>query len=203
MLSHAAQALDFYDALMLLINIQSEWSQATFGPDNVRGPKGPLKHLAKEAAEAAEEPDRNKRLKEHADCLILHLDATRRDGFTFKEIIAAAIAKMTENRERTWPAVTDVDAPVEHVRTPEEVTAKTPIGYHKDFELTEKEISVPREPAPVVFGSAAMTITYEVKQGRQRSHRCANCHMACNMQGSGHYNPHTNRFKCKTKAKPC
>jgi hypothetical protein len=35
---------------------QAEWSQATFGPDNERGPIGPLKHLAKEVAEVMQDP---------------------------------------------------------------------------------------------------------------------------------------------------
>lgn len=52
----------------------AEWSQATFG--NV-GPVGPLKHLSKEALEAAEQPGD---LSEWADMQFLLWDAQRRAG---------------------------------------------------------------------------------------------------------------------------
>src|SRR5688500_7375797 len=54
---------------------QAEWSQATFGSDDERGPIGALKHLAKEAVEAQAAPDDE---EEYADCLLLILDAARR-----------------------------------------------------------------------------------------------------------------------------
>ncbi|MGT8938178.1 dATP/dGTP pyrophosphohydrolase domain-containing protein, partial [Klebsiella pneumoniae] len=54
----------------------AEWSQATFG--NV-GPVGPLKHLSKEALEAAAEPGD---LSEWADMQFLLWDAQRRAGIT-------------------------------------------------------------------------------------------------------------------------
>lgn len=63
---------------------QAEWSQATFGLDSERGPVGPLKHLAKEAAECMKEPDS---LEERADCLFLIFDATRRSGKTLVDLL--------------------------------------------------------------------------------------------------------------------
>ena len=58
----------------------AEWSQATFG--NV-GPVGPLKHLSKEALEAAAEPGD---LSEWADMQFLMWDAQRRAGITDEQI---------------------------------------------------------------------------------------------------------------------
>ncbi|WP_284306259.1 dATP/dGTP pyrophosphohydrolase domain-containing protein, partial [Citrobacter freundii] len=52
------------------------WSQATFGDV---GPVGPLKHLSKEALEAAAEPDD---LSEWADMQFLLWDAQRRAGIS-------------------------------------------------------------------------------------------------------------------------
>ncbi|EAQ0348425.1 DUF550 domain-containing protein, partial [Salmonella enterica] len=54
----------------------AEWSDATFGDV---GPIGPLKHLSKEALEAAAEPDD---LSEWADMQFLLWDAQRRAGIT-------------------------------------------------------------------------------------------------------------------------
>lgn len=101
---------------------QAEWSQATFGPDNERGPIGPLKHLAKEAAEAQEEYGRytasvldslrpnligkagERLLTELADLLFLVFDATRRAGFAPEQFIEAAFAKLEVNKKREWKA---------------------------------------------------------------------------------------------------
>ncbi len=96
---------------------QSEWSRETFGPDDVRGPIGPLKHLAKEAAEAQKEPTD---LKEYVDCLFLTCDATRRAGFTCKELLTAAFAKLEENKLRQWPdwRLAPQNEAIEHVREP-------------------------------------------------------------------------------------
>ena len=60
----------------------AEWSDATFG--NV-GPVGPLKHLSKEALEAAAEPDD---LSERADMQFLLWDAQRHAGISDGEITA-------------------------------------------------------------------------------------------------------------------
>lgn len=65
----------------------AEWSQATFG--NV-GPVGPLKHLSKEALEAAEQPGD---LSEWADMQFLLWDAQRRADITDYQITQAMIEK--------------------------------------------------------------------------------------------------------------
>lgn len=79
----------------------AEWSQATFG--NV-GPVGPLKHLAKEAMEAAAEPDD---LSEWADMQFLLWDAQRRAGITDEQITKAMIEKLAVNKQRSWPEPKD------------------------------------------------------------------------------------------------
>lgn len=79
----------------------AEWSQTTFG--NV-GPVGPLKHLAKEAMEAAAEPDD---LSEWADMQFLLWDAQRRAGITDEQITQAMIEKLAVNKQREWPEPKD------------------------------------------------------------------------------------------------
>ncbi|KMK17776.1 hypothetical protein ABW09_12065 [Pluralibacter gergoviae] len=74
----------------------AEWSQATFG--NV-GPVGPLKHLSKEALEAAAEPGD---LSEWADMQFLLWDAQRRAGITDEQITQAMIDKLAVNKQRSW-----------------------------------------------------------------------------------------------------
>lgn len=99
----------------------AEWSQATFG--NV-GPVGPLKHLSKEALEAAAEPGD---LSEWADMQFLLWDAQRRAGITDEQITQAMIDKLAVNKQREWPEpkdgeprlhIKEQDAPV----VPEEAT---------------------------------------------------------------------------------
>lgn len=79
----------------------AEWSQATFG--NV-GPVGPLKHLSKEALEAAEQPGD---LSEWADMQFLLWDAQRRAGYTDEQITQAMIEKLAINKQRSWPEPKD------------------------------------------------------------------------------------------------
>lgn len=79
----------------------AEWSQATFG--NV-GPVGQLKHLSKEALEAAAEPDD---LSEWADMQFLLWDAQRRAGITDEQITQAMIDKLAVNKQRSWPEPKD------------------------------------------------------------------------------------------------
>lgn len=79
----------------------AEWSQATFG--NV-GPVGPLKHLSKEALEAAAEPGD---LSEWADMQFLMWDAQRRAGITDDQITQAMIDKLAVNKQRSWPEPKD------------------------------------------------------------------------------------------------
>lgn len=79
----------------------AEWSQATFG--NV-GPVGPLKHLSKEALEAAAEPGD---LSEWADMQFLIWDAQRRAGITDEQITQAMLDKLAVNKRRSWPEQKD------------------------------------------------------------------------------------------------
>lgn len=96
-------------------NAQAEWSNATFGPESVRGPVGPLKHLEKEAREAVDETDAARRKVEIADCQFLVFDAARRAGMTFEELFETCWSKLAINRRRSWQKPTS-DGPVEHVR---------------------------------------------------------------------------------------
>ncbi|WP_394346561.1 DUF550 domain-containing protein [Klebsiella pneumoniae] len=105
----------------------AEWSQATFG--NV-GPVGPLKHLAKEAMEAAVEPDD---LSEWADMQFLLWDAQRRAGITDEQITQAMIEKLAVNKQREWPAPKDGE-PRLHIK--EQPVPVVPDGY----------VMVPEEP---------------------------------------------------------
>lgn len=77
------------------------WSQATFG--NV-GPVGPLKHLSKEAIEAAAEPGD---LSEWADMQFLLWDAQRRAGISDEQITLAMVEKLAVNKQREWPEPKD------------------------------------------------------------------------------------------------
>jgi len=79
----------------------AEWSQSTFGDV---GPVGPLKHLSKEALEAAAEPED---LSEWADMQFLLWDAQRRAGITDEQITQAMIDKLAVNKSRQWPEPKD------------------------------------------------------------------------------------------------
>lgn len=82
-------------------NEHADWSQSTFG--NV-GPIGPLKHLSKEALEAAADPSD---LSEWADMQFLLWDAQRRAGITDEQITQAMIEKLAVNKQREWPEPKD------------------------------------------------------------------------------------------------
>lgn len=92
----------------------AEWSQKAFG--NV-GPAGPLKHLAKEAIEAAEAPDD---LSEWADMQFLLWDAQRRTGISDAEITAAMEEKLKVNMARQWPEPKDGE-PRLHIKPEQEL----------------------------------------------------------------------------------
>ncbi|EMV7803796.1 DUF550 domain-containing protein [Escherichia coli] len=79
----------------------AKWSDSTFG---CVGSIGPLKHLSKEALEAAAEPDD---LSEWADMQFLLWDAQRRAGISDAEITAAMEDKLKINMERQWPEPKD------------------------------------------------------------------------------------------------
>lgn len=82
----------------------AEWSDKTFGTPDKIGCVGPLKHLAKEAIEASENPGD---LSEWADIQLLLWDAQRRAGVTDEQILSAIIEKMEVNRARDWPEPKD------------------------------------------------------------------------------------------------
>ena len=86
------------------------WSQATFGDV---GPVGPLKHLSKEALEAAAEPGD---LSEWADMQFLLWDAQRRAGISDEQITLAMVEKLAVNKQREWPEPKDRE-PRLHIKT--------------------------------------------------------------------------------------
>ncbi|EOA4402482.1 DUF550 domain-containing protein [Citrobacter amalonaticus] len=88
----------------------AEWSDATFG--NV-GPVGPLKHLSKEALEAAANPEDP---LEWADMQFLLWDAQRRMGLSDDFITRAMIEKLEINRSRQWPEPKDGE-PSLHIKS--------------------------------------------------------------------------------------
>lgn len=88
----------------------AEWSEKTFG--NV-GPVGPLKHLSKEALEAAADPGD---LSEWADMQFLLWDAQRRAGITDEQITVALEEKLKVNMARQWPDPKDGE-PRLHIKT--------------------------------------------------------------------------------------
>ncbi|HEM6740102.1 TPA: DUF550 domain-containing protein [Citrobacter farmeri] len=79
----------------------AEWSQVTFGDV---GPVGPLKHLSKEALEAAANPEDP---LEWADMQFLLWDAQRRMGLSDDFITRAMIEKLAINKTRQWPEPKD------------------------------------------------------------------------------------------------
>ncbi|EPW0706858.1 dATP/dGTP pyrophosphohydrolase domain-containing protein [Escherichia coli] len=89
----------------------AKWSDSTFG---CVGPIGPLKHLSKEALEAAAEPDD---LSEWADMQFLLWDAQLRAGISDAEITAAMEDKLKINMERQWPEPKDGE-PLLHIKEP-------------------------------------------------------------------------------------
>ena len=125
--------MELAEKLHELVRDQAEWSQATFGTDEIRGPFGALRHLELEAREAWDAamkvkaaqvnpgesgnlPAAKSALKvELADCFLLLLDASRRAGVKPMQLIEAAQEKMKVNRARTWPVPAD-DGPIEHLK---------------------------------------------------------------------------------------
>lgn len=99
----------------------AEWSQSTFG--NV-GPVGPLKHLSKEALEAAAEPGD---LSEWADMQFLLWDAQRRAGITDEQITKAMIDKLAVNKQRSWPEPKDGEPRLHIKEQPAPVVPVVPV----------------------------------------------------------------------------
>jgi len=134
--SFTESAVVLYEKLTDLHNDQKAFSEATFGADTARGPIGAFRHLAKEAAEAADRlaaddhvpgtPASPEALTEMADCFLLLLDGLRRAGHKFGALVDAARAKLEVNKTRTWPAPTDATTPIEHVRAVEPAAPAAP-----------------------------------------------------------------------------
>lgn len=110
---------------------QGEWSQNTFGPDQIRGPQGPLLHLYKELTTELLEMDpcgnhhnldprltKDQLHMEIVDCFFLVTDAARRSGMSYDEFMAMAFKKLEINKNRKWQKPT-TDQPVEHDRSQE------------------------------------------------------------------------------------
>lgn len=119
-MSEIMKVVELGDCLDALAKDQQQWSETTFGADRDRGPIGPLKRLAKEAAETIEAWEQFKDGGEHviaefADCFLLLLDASRRAGLSPLALVRAAQDKMILNKKRSWPVPKD-DEPVENVR---------------------------------------------------------------------------------------
>lgn len=94
---------------------QRDWSTATFGPREKRGPLGPLAHIRKEVEEVAEDPSV---LEEWVDVIILAFDGAWRAGHEPQAIIDAVKAKQAKNEARTWPRWQNFpeDEAIEHLR---------------------------------------------------------------------------------------
>ena len=107
----------------------AEWSQSTFG--NV-GPIGPLKHLSKEALEAAAEPGD---LSEWADMQFLLWDAQRRAGITDEQITQALIEKLAVNKQREWPEPKDGESRL-HIKEQPALVIPDEISLEKVVEMT-------------------------------------------------------------------
>ncbi|MBV0688864.1 DUF550 domain-containing protein [Klebsiella quasipneumoniae] len=107
----------------------ADWSQATFGDV---GPVGPLKHLSKEALEAAAEPGD---LSEWADMQFLLWDAQRRAGITDAQITQAMIDKLAVNKRREWPEPKDGE-PRLHIKKQSALVLPEEITLEKVAEMT-------------------------------------------------------------------
>jgi len=130
----------FLDELQGLLNEQSEWSQRTFGSDSERGPIGPLKHLKKEVEEAIEAHGSTEYNVELADCFLLLLDATRRSGLSFGDLVRLSLEKMEVNKSRVWPCSTKTDEPTEHVRDGEAASNTSEISNSCESAPVEAEV---------------------------------------------------------------
>ncbi|ENX6440906.1 DUF550 domain-containing protein [Salmonella enterica] len=104
----------------------AEWSDKTFGDV---GPIGPLKHLSKEALEAAADP--SDPLK-WADMQFLLWDAQRRASISDEQITRAMVEKLAVNKQREWPAPKDGE-PRLHIK--EQPVPVVPPAIKPDYEV--------------------------------------------------------------------
>ncbi|WP_275193047.1 dATP/dGTP pyrophosphohydrolase domain-containing protein [Citrobacter freundii] len=154
----------------LIRDRHAAWSQETFWDV---GPIGPLKHLAKEALEAAAAPDD---LSEWADLQFLLWDAQRRAGISDGEITAAMDEKLKVNMARQWPKPKDGE-PRLHIKEPDNSPA-IPDGYVMvPIEPTEDMIVYGFESEPDEdFSDPAVWEEYQAMSGcQQAAHRAKLC----------------------------
>lgn len=122
----------------------AEWSDATFGDV---GPIGPLKHLSKEALDAAADPSDP---LEWADMQFLLWDAQRRAGVTDEQITMAMVEKLAINKARQWPEPKDGE-PRLHIKEQLIATAKEEIAPPS---LTAKPVAfINGAGEPVLYGA--------------------------------------------------
>lgn len=90
---------------------QQEFSLRTFGHGMRTG--GVTQHIEKECIEIRKDPSDR---MEWIDVLILAVDGALRSGTPPEEIGPMMEAKLAINMKREWPAPTDQDSAIEHVR---------------------------------------------------------------------------------------
>ncbi len=116
-LADVLKVIDGVIARELVRREHSVWSQTTFGDV---GPVGPLKHLSKEALEAAAEPGDH---SEWADMQFLLMDAQRRAGISDEQITQAMIEKLAVNKQREWPEPKDGEPRLHIKEQPVQITS--------------------------------------------------------------------------------
>jgi len=145
----------------------AEWSNKTFGDV---GPVGTLKHLSKEALEAAAEPED---LSEWADMQFLLWDAQRRAGICDGEITAAMEEKLKVNMARQWPEPKDGE-PRLHIKSP---PAPVSVKDHQIRELVNelRDIAVEYHGTQQLRERIARTVRAAMLQGSDNDEsRCTN-----------------------------
>lgn len=134
----------------------AEWSDASFGDV---GPIGPLKHLSKEALEAAAEPDD---LSEWADMQFLLWDAQRRAGISDEQITRAMVEKLAVNKQREWPEPKDGE-PRLHIKE-QPAPVSVPDGLKQAVEFYEQ---VKQENTPVETGAWKDAVNWVLDEARR------------------------------------
>ncbi|EFA4456188.1 DUF550 domain-containing protein [Escherichia coli] len=109
-MADAVKVIDWVIAREMVRREHAVWAQATFGDV---GPIGPLKHLSKEALEAAADPGD---LSEWADIQFMLWDAQRSASISDEQITLAMIEKLAVNKTRQWPEPKDGE-PRLHIKT--------------------------------------------------------------------------------------
>lgn len=87
----------------------SAWTSKTFPS---RTTASIMAHLRSETLEVEKSPDD---VTEHADCLMLLMDAASLRGIAFSEVISAAIDKLEVNKRRKW-GKPNAEGFVEHLK---------------------------------------------------------------------------------------